>query len=114
MKKQGYEVTGRRPVCVDFQDKRSVSFAPGMRFEAHPSNPGVVRGLRARVLRKLGLREVVPPQVVKLGVSPRLRRKLAAQAQIDAARASAQAKMRVSKDAPPVVEMPKQPPTAKK
>lgn len=114
MKKQGYEVIGRRPVSIDFKDKRTVSYRPGMRFQAHPSNQCVVRLLRANEIRQLGPREVVPPQRVVLGAAPRLKRKLDAQGKIEAARAAAEAKMRATKAAPPTVEMPKQPPKAEK
>jgi hypothetical protein len=68
MKKVGYEVTARRPVCVDFEDGRSISFRPGMRFKAIPSNPAVVRLLRVREIRKLAPYEPVPVPAIKLGL----------------------------------------------
>ena len=72
-KRVGYEVTGTKPVCVDFPDGRSVSFTPGMRFEAHPTNSSVRRLLRIREVRVLSTAEPVPQLPEKLGAPKRVR-----------------------------------------
>jgi len=66
-KKVGYQVTAIKPVCVDFPDGRVVSFRPGMRFEAHPTNTSVRRLLKVREVRQLSNYERVPVLPVKLG-----------------------------------------------
>jgi len=69
----GYEVTAQKPVCVDFLDGRVVSFRPGSRFEAHPTNTSVRRLLKVREVRQLGETETVPPLPVKLGAPKEVR-----------------------------------------
>jgi hypothetical protein len=104
MKKVGYEVTARRPVCVDFEDGRSISFRPGMRFKAIPSNPAVVRLLRVREIRKLAPYEPVPVPAIKLGLPHKQKAILQARQKIEQAKREAQAKMAASKAAPPKIE----------
>ena len=74
----GYQVIAIKPVCVDFLDGRAVSFQPGMRFEAHPTNASVRRLLRTREVRQLGAFEQVPALPEKLGAPADLRAALAA------------------------------------
>jgi len=69
MKKQGYQVIGRQPVCIDFADGRTVSFRPGKRFEAHPTNKSVVRAMRGNSLRQLAANER-GTEPVTLGMDP--------------------------------------------
>jgi len=57
MRTQYYQVTGRGPWMVDFPGGVTKAHRPGQIFEASPSNKGVVRGLRAKRLRKLSDRE---------------------------------------------------------
>jgi hypothetical protein len=104
MKKVGYEVTARKPVCVDFTDGRSISFRPGMRFEALPSNPSVVRLLRVREVRKLSPLEPVPILPIKLGLPRKAKAILESRRAIEQARKLAEMKMAKSKAAPPVIE----------
>ena len=105
-KQVGYEVTAMRPVCVDFPDGRAVSFRPGMRFTAHPSNSSVVRLLRVREIRPLGAREAVPALPVKLGAPHKVQKILNTRAQVATARRLAEAKAKAkarSVSAPPTV-----------
>lgn len=91
-KKVGYEVTGTKPVCVDFPDGRSVSFTPGMRFEAHPTNSSVRRLLRVREVRVLSAREPVPALPEKLGAPKRVRDILESRSKMARAKKVAEAK----------------------
>jgi len=113
MKKHGYEVTGTRPVCVDFPDGRAVSYRPGMRFRASPHNASVRRLVRTKAVRQLGPHEPVPVQVVKLGTPHKEAQILATRKKIAAAKNLAQMKLEASKKAPPTVEQPKPAPAPK-
>lgn len=113
MKKLGYEVIALRPVCVDFEDGRSVSFRPGTRFECIPSNQSVVRLLRTRSIRELSAIERVPALPVKLGAPKQVRDVLKARSEVAAARKKAEAKMAASKAAPPRIEVAKPAPKKK-
>ena len=117
MKLTGYEVTGTRPVCVDFADGRVVSFRPGMRFTAVPVNRSVLRLLRTREIRKLTQYEQVPALPPKLGAPHRVQNVLKARAEVEAARRLATAKLAASKAAAPKIEVAKpkpKPPQPKK
>ena len=103
-KKVGYEVTGTKPVCVDFLDGRSVSFRPGQRFEAAVTNSSVLRLVRVHEVRKLSAVEVIPPLPPKLGAPRRVQNILKRRADVEAAKIAAQAKMAASKKAPPQAE----------
>ena len=96
-KKVGYEVTAQKPVCVDFPDGRVVSFRPGTRFEAHPTNASVRRLLRVREIRQLGAMERVPPLPVKLGAPKSVRDVLTARSQLARAKKLAQARLMASR-----------------
>jgi len=100
----GYEVTATRPVSVDFPDGRAVSFRPGMRFTAHPTNVSVRRLLSTQDVRQLGPHEAVPPLPVKLGASRELQAVLKSRAEVATAQKAAAAKTAASKTAPPTVE----------
>ncbi len=91
-KKVGYEVTGTKPVCVDFPDGRVVSFTPGMRFEAHTTNSSVRRLLRIREVRALAPSENVPPLPQKLGAPKRVRDILESRSKVARARKLAEAR----------------------
>lgn len=95
----GYEVTGSKPVCVDFSDGRTVSFRPGMRFHAHPTNASVRRLLRVREVRELGPYEAVPALPVKLGASMSVRNTLETRQKMAQARRRAQLMRNVAKKA---------------
>ena len=82
----GYEVIALKPVCIDYPDGRVVSFRPGMRFEAHPTNTCVRRLLRSKRLRQLSPYEPVPALPVKLGAPADLRRALEPRKKLTAAR----------------------------
>jgi len=69
MKKQGYQVTSRHPICIDFPDGRAVNYPRGERFVAHPMNASVRRALRRNDLRVVGPMEA-PVKEVKLGMAP--------------------------------------------
>lgn len=84
MKKVGFEVGARRAVCVDFPDGRVVSFPPGTRFEADPSNPSIVRLLRVGEIRRLDPREPLPPLPPTLGAPLHVRNAVKARADIAA------------------------------
>ncbi|MDX1486858.1 MAG: hypothetical protein R3268_01560 [Acidiferrobacterales bacterium] len=88
----GYEVTGVKPVCVDFPDGRAVSFRPGMRFTAHPTNASVRRLERVRQVRRLGAYEKVPELPVKLGAPKEVRSVLETRKKMAAARRLAETK----------------------
>jgi len=113
MKKVGYEVIARRPVCVDFADGRVISFKPGMRFKSIPSNPSVARLFRNRDLRKLGPQEVIQPLPPKYGAPRNVQAILQARASVAAAHKLAAAKLAASKDAPPQIEVAKPAPKKK-
>ena len=66
MRTQYYQVTGRGPWMVDFPGGVTTAHRPGQIFEASPSNNGVVRGLRAKRLRKLSDRETNALRATKL------------------------------------------------
>lgn len=68
-----YEVIAPRPVCVDFEDGRVVSFTPGMRFRSHPTNKSVRRLVKVQELRQLSPYEAVPALPIQLGASHRVR-----------------------------------------
>lgn len=91
-KKVGYEVTALKAVCVDFPDGRVVSFQPGTRFTAHPTNTSVRRLARSNEIRKLGPYEAVPPLPVKLGAPHKVQNVLLARKQVEQARKAAEAK----------------------
>jgi hypothetical protein len=59
MKAKFYQVVGSGPWTIDYPDGRSVSHRPGQIFEAQPTNPSVMRGLRTkpRRLREMSERE---------------------------------------------------------
>lgn len=88
----GYEVTGVKPVCVDFPDGRTVSFRPGMRFTAHPTNSSVRRLERVRQVRRLGDYERVPALPVKLGAPKEVRNILETRKKMAAAKRLAEMK----------------------
>lgn len=100
----GYEVTALKPVCIDFPDGRTVSFQPGMRFEAHPTNMSVRRLLSVREIRVLGLNERVPPLPEKLGAPKAIRDILKARKEVTEAHRLAKIKALQSKKSPPPVE----------
>lgn len=75
MKKQGYVVTSRHPVCIDFTDGRAVNYPRGARFVAHPLNPSVQRALRRNDLRVVGPNEP-PVKEVKLGLPPKVQSRI--------------------------------------
>ena len=114
MKKVGYEVTARKPVCVDFADGRSISYRPGMRFKATPSNSSVVRLLRVREVRKLAANEPVPALPIKLGTPRKNRAIMQARKEIEQAKRQALAKLAASKAAPPTIEVAKPDPKKNK
>jgi len=89
----GYEVIGQRPVCVDFSDGRSVSFTPGMRFEAHPTNSTVRRLLKTRSVRELSGLERVPSLPDKLGAPKKVRQTLETRKKLAQERRKAQLKL---------------------
>ena len=99
-KNVGYEVTARKAVCVDFPDGRSISFRPGARFEAHPTNTSVRRLLRGREVRQLGPYDTVPLLPIKLGATKKVRNILQARADVDAAKKKALIKLQASKVTP--------------
>ena len=103
-KKTGYEVTAQKPVCVDFPDGRVVSFRPGTRFEAHPTNASVRRLLRVREIRVLSPMEKVPVLPVKLGAPKKVRAILESRNKLARAKQLAQAKLRASRKSGPAVE----------
>lgn len=96
----GFEVTARKPVCVDFPDGRVVSFRPGMRFKAHPTNASVRRLIKVREIRQLGPYEAVPSLPVKLGAPREVQNVLKAREQVAAARKAALTKLKATKAAP--------------
>ena len=100
----GYEVTSQRPVCVDFSDGRVVSFRPGTRFEAHPTNASVRRLLRVREIRKLSQLESVPTLPVKLGAPKKVTNVLKARRDLKQAKRLAEAKMKASRGGAAVPE----------
>lgn len=75
MKKQGYVVTSRHPVCIDFPDGRAVNYPRGSRFVAHPLNASVQRALRRNDLRLVGANEP-PVKEVKLGLPPKVQSRI--------------------------------------
>ena len=104
----GYEVTARRAVCIDFSDGRAVSFRPGMRFEAHPTNASVRRLLSVREIRQLGPLERVPPLPPKLGAPKRVTNILKARREMKQAKKLAEAKLKASRggaSAPETVDL---------
>jgi len=103
-KKIGYEVTGTKPVCVDFLDGRSISFRPGQRFEAAVTNTSVQRLVRVHEVRKLNANEVIPPLPPKLGASRRVQNIMQHRADVEAAKLAARAKAIASKKALPQPE----------
>lgn len=103
-KRVGYEVTALKPVCVDFPDGRVVSFRPGMRFEAHPTNMSVRRLLSVRELRVLGLNERVPALPEKLGAPKAVRDILKARKEVARAHKLAKVRMLESKKNPAPAE----------
>lgn len=103
-KKIGFEVTGTRPVCVDFRDGRAISFRPGTRFEAILTNQSVLRLLRIGEIRKLSPFEHVPPLPLKFGAPKRVQNIMKARAKVEAARKAATAKLEASRKAPPKIE----------
>lgn len=110
----GYEVTGSRPVCVDYQDGRTVSYRPGQRFEAAASNVSVQRLLRVKEVRVLGANELVPALPVMLGAPRRVQEVVRAREELAAAQQAAVAKMAQSRRAPPVIEAAKPAPSPMK
>lgn len=107
-KMTGYEVVAQKPVCVDFPDGRAVSFPPGTRFEAHPTNSAVRRLLRIRDIRQLGPMERVPALPVKLGSTKEVRSVLKARQQVAEARRLAELKAKraaAAKQQPEAVDL---------
>ena len=98
-KMTGYEVIAQKPVCVDFPDGRAVSFPPGMRFEAHPTNSAVRRLLKIRDIRQLGPMERVPQLPVKLGATKDVRSILKSRRDMAEARRLAELKAKRSASA---------------
>ena len=99
-KKVGYEVTATKPVCVDFPDGRVVSFRPGTRFEAHPTNASVRRLVKVQSVRTLGPFDAIPALPVKLGAPRQVTKVLNARDKVAQARKKALAKLAASKARP--------------
>lgn len=104
----GFEVTGVKPVCIDFPDGRVVSFRPGMRFQAHPTNASVRRLMSVREVRALGPFEPVPALPVKLGAPKSVRNTLETRKKLAAARRLAEQRLKKQKQRAPKATTPDQ------
>lgn len=69
MKKRIFKVMSIAPVCVDYDDGRSISYQKGQAFEASPLSPQIARMLRNKQIREVDRFERVEI-AQNLGYSP--------------------------------------------
>jgi len=68
--KAAYQVIGTRPVCIDFDDGRSMSFPVGASFSVDSSNVQVQRLLRGNEVREMARNERGVQTIDMTGHSP--------------------------------------------